>query len=321
LILLDIDMPIVNGFEVFSWLRKNDATRDIPVIFVTGNDDASTELEAYSLGAVDFILKPYSPEILKRKVDLHINMLDKKRRLQAENSDLLDYNDQLQDYNTELQNMAQMSMQSVLYLEYFITGVITELIEKKDGFSAIHSKRVARYMDVLMGEMIREGKLKINPSETDIIKLAGQLFDMGKIGIPDYLLVKTGKYSDKEFETMKMHTVYASDAVQKYSYLMPNSNFVMYTYQMCRSHHERWDGMGYPDRLAGNNIPILARLISLCDMYDALVSERPYKTAMTHEQAYYVVNQSSGTQLDPDVVAAFNMVHVKFMEISKLPVE
>nr|MCR5626521.1 response regulator [Lachnospiraceae bacterium] len=107
LILLDIDMPIVNGFEVFSWLRKNDATRDIPVIFVTGNDDASTELEAYSLGAVDFILKPYSPEILKRKVDLHINMLDKKRRLQAENSDLLDYNDQLQDYNTELQNMAQ----------------------------------------------------------------------------------------------------------------------------------------------------------------------------------------------------------------------
>ncbi len=120
---------------------------------------------------------------------------------------------------------------------------------------------------------------------------------------------------------MQKHTIFASEAVQRYSYLLPQSNFVIFAYQICRSHHEKWDGTGYPDHLAGGNIPILARMVSLCDIYDALVSERAYKKAMTHEQAYMIINQTAGSQLDPEVVQAFNAVHMQFYEISRLPVD
>ena len=321
LIVLDIDMPVMNGFEVYSALISNKDTKGIPVIFVSGNDDPATEMEAYALGAVDYMVKPVSAEILKRKVDLQVSMLDRRKKLHSENKELLDYNEQLQDYNTELQAAANQSMQNVLYMEYFLTGIVTELLAKKDGFAAVHSKRVSRFMDILLKQMIIMGKISIKQEDIDIVKLATQLFDMGKIGLPDYLLVKEGKYSQQEFETMQKHTIFASEAVQKYSYLLPQSNFVIFAYQICRSHHEKWDGTGYPDHLAGSNIPILARLVSLCDIYDALVSERAYKQAMTHEQAYMILNQSAGVQLDPEVVAAFNAIHNQFYEISRLPVD
>ncbi len=321
LIVLDVDMPVMNGFEVFSQLISNKDTKAIPVIFVSGNNDPSTEMEAYALGAVDYMIKPVSADILKRKVDLQINMLDRRKKLNSENKELLDYNEQLQDYNNELQAAANQSIQNILYLEYFLTGIVTDLLAKKDGFSAIHSKRVARFMDILVKQMIIMGKLSLKPEDLDTVKLATQLFDMGKIGLPDYLLVKEGKYTQQEFETMQKHTIFASEAVQKYAYLLPQSNFVIFSYQICRSHHEKWNGTGYPDHLAGANIPVLARLVSLCDIYDALVSERAYKKAMTHEQAYMILNQSSGVQLDPDVVEAFNAIHTRFYEISRLPVE
>lgn len=321
LIVLDIDMPVMNGFEVFSQIISSKDTKNIPVIFVSGNDDPSTEMEAYALGAVDYMVKPVSSEILRRKVDLQISMLDRRKKLHSEKNELLDYNEQLQDYNNELQAMANQSIQNVLYMEYFLTGVVTELLAKKDGFAAVHSKRVARFMDILMKQMVAMRKLSIKAEEIDIVKLAAQLFDMGKIGLPDYLLVKEGKYSQQEFETMQKHTIFASEAVQKYAYLLPQSSFVSYAYQICRSHHEKWDGTGYPDHLSGANIPILARLVSLCDIYDALVSERAYKKAMSHEQAYAIINQSAGVQLDPDVVSAFNAIHGQFYEISRLPVD
>ncbi|MBO6137226.1 MAG: response regulator [Lachnospiraceae bacterium] len=321
LIVLDIDMPVMNGFEVFSALTANKDTKNIPVIFVSGNDDPATEMEAYALGAVDYMVKPVSTEILRRKVDLQINMLERRKRLHSENAELLDYNEQLQDYNNELQAMANESVKNVLYMQYFLTGVVTELLAKKDGFAAVHSKRVARFMDILVKQMIAMRKISLQPNDLDAVKLATQLFDMGKIGLPDYLLVKEGKYSQQEFETMQRHTIYAAESVQKYAYLLPQSNFVSFAYQICRSHHEKWDGTGYPDRLAGANIPILARMVSLCDIYDALVSERAYKKAMTHEQAYAIINQSAGVQLDPDVVAAFNAIHGQFYEISRLPIE
>ena len=154
LIVMDIDMPVMNGFEVFSALMSNKDTKNIPVIFISGNDDSSTEMEAYALGAVDYMVKPVSAEILRRKVDLQISMLDRRKRLHSENAELLDYNEQLQDYNNELQAMANESVKNVLYMQYFLTGVVTELLAKKDGFAAVHSKRVARFMDMLLKQMI-----------------------------------------------------------------------------------------------------------------------------------------------------------------------
>lgn len=321
LILLDIDMPAINGFEVFSRIVADPKTKEIPVIFVTGTDDASTELEAYQLGAVDFIVKPFVSEILKRKVNLHIGIIDNKRKLLGQANTLQDYNEQLQDYNDELQSRAVQQSQNVQHLEYFIIGIITDLITKKDCFAGIHSKRVAKYMEILLKEMLSEGVVNYPAQDVELILMSAQLHDMGKIGVPDAILEKVGKYTPEEFEIMKKHTVFAADSIEKFAYLLPNSQFITYTYQMARSHHEQWCGKGYPDGLAGTAIPQLARILGVCDVYDALVSKRTYKKAMTHEQAYAIINQAAGVQFDPQVVAAFNKVHVEFYDASMIEIQ
>lgn len=320
LILLDIDMPGLNGFEVFSRIRLEERLKTIPIIFVTGNTDASTELEAYSLGAVDFIRKPFVSEILKKKVDMHIGIVDSEKELKGKNSSLQNFNEQLQEYNEKLQQTATVQTQKVQRLEYFIIGVITDLITKKDGYSGMHCKKVSRYMELLLKEMIFMGLVSIRPEHMELILMSSQLHDMGKIGIPDAILEKVGKYTQEEFEVMKMHTVLASDAVQKFAYLLPDNSFIHYTYQMARSHHEQWCGMGYPDGLAENAIPQLARILSVADVYDALVSERTYKKSVSHEQACTIITQASGIQFDPQVVAAFQNVMPGFYELSRIDI-
>lgn len=182
----------------------------------------------------------------------------------------------------------------------------------------MHCLRVSKYMGILLKEMLLSGiNFGISADDYEMIILCSQLHDMGKIGVPDSVLQKEGKYTDEEFVQMKNHTLLAANAIQKYAYLLPNSKFLNYTYQMARSHHEQYSGAGYPDGLQGNNIPILARILSVADVYDALVSERTYKKAFTHEQAYNIMTQGSGLQFDPQVVAAFQRVHMEFFEISQ----
>ena len=304
LIILDIAMPGVNGFEMISRLKGTEKTKNIPVIFMSGDKENSTEIEAYRLGAVDFIRKPIVGVLLKRRVELQM--------------DLLEYKKSMNTYNAQLQQTANMQAQNALRLEYFIIGIITDLITEKDGYTGIHSVSVSKYMGILLKEMLMSGiNYGISSEDYDLILLSSQLHDMGKIGVPDYVLQKTGKYTEAEFAQMKFHTIYAANAIQKYAYLLPNSKFLNYTYQMARYHHERFDGKGYPDGLSGNNIPILARILAVADVYEALVSERPYKQPMTHEQAYNVITQDAGIKFDPQVVAAFQRVHQDLYNMSK----
>lgn len=304
LIILDIAMPGVNGFEMISRLKGTEKTKNIPVIFMSGDKENSTEIEAYRLGAVDFIRKPIVGVLLKRRVELQMDLLEYKRSMNT--------------YNAQLQQTANMQAQNALRLEYFIIGIITDLITEKDGYTGIHSVSVSKYMGILLKEMLLSGiNYGISSEDYDLILLSSQLHDMGKIGVPDYVLQKTGKYTEAEFAQMKYHTIYAANAIQKYAYLLPNSKFLNYTYQMARYHHERFDGKGYPDGLSGNNIPILARILAVADVYEALVSERPYKQPMTHEQAYNVITQDAGIKFDPQVVAAFQRVHQDLYNMSK----
>lgn len=320
LILLDIDMPVLNGFEVFSMLVSDERIKNIPIIFVTGNQDVATELEAYSLGAVDFIRKPYVAEILQKKVNLHIGILDDKKKLQNRFNSLQEFNDQLQEYNDQLQEDTNMTKQEVHRLEYFVIGIITDLLTKKDGFSGIHCKRVSKYLEILLRTMTEMKMIRVPQEDLELILMASQLHDMGKIGVPDAILAKVGKYTDEEFAVMRNHTVYAADSIQKFAYLLPNSNFLSYTYQMARSHHEQWCGRGYPDGLAGGSIPQLARILAIGDVYDALVSERTYKKAFSHEQACQIINQGAGIQFDPQVVQAFNSCQNEFFAASKVDI-
>lgn len=301
LMLIDVAMPGVNGFDMIMRLKASEKTKNIPVLFVSGDKENSTEMEAYRLGGVDFIRKPVLPDLLRKRVELQ--------------TDLLEYKKQMNTYNTQLQQTASYQAMSAMNLEYFIIGIIIELIAEKDPYTGMHCICVSKYMEILLKEMLLSGvNYGIDPNDFELILLSSRLHDMGKIGVPDYVLSKVGKYSDEEFAKMKSHTTMAANAIQKYAYLLPNNKFLYYTYQMARFHHERVDGNGYPDRLSGNNIPILARILAVADVYDGLVAERTYKKAKTHEEAYNIITQGAGVQFDPQVVAAFQRVHMDIYE-------
>ncbi len=310
LTLLDLDLNSMKGTDVLSWIKDNIKTREHPVMVISEKNNPSFELQTYVLGAVDFQSRPFAVATLVRKIDIHLKMIDKTNSLEMQNS-------MLAGNSSMLQNAVTMSMQNVISMQQFIVGIMTSLITRKDGFTGIHSMRVGRLMQILMQEMLNQKLLYLEPEDQNIIILGSQLFDMGKIGVPDEVLSKVGKYTDEEFTIMKCHTLYAAEAIQNFSYLLPNNNFVMYTYHMCRSHHERWDGKGYPDGLSGENIPLLARMVSICDVYDALVSERPYKTPLSHGHACDIIQEGRGVQFDPTIVDIFSRVHIQFQAASK----
>lgn len=304
LIIVDIALPVINGFEMAMRLKTSDRTKDIPIMFLSGDKENTTELEAYRIGAVDFIRKPIVADLLDKRVELQI--------------DLLEYKKSIDKQTQGLQQTANYYAQNAMRLEYFIIGIITDLIAEKDPYTGIHCVCVSKYMEILLKEMLLSGvNYGIDSSDFELILLSSRLHDMGKIGVPDSVLQKQGKFTDEEFMAMKMHTVLAANAIQKYAYLLPNSKFLTYTFQMTRYHHERFDGMGYPDRLSGQNIPILARILAVADVYEALTAERSYKKAMPHEQAYNIITQGAGVQFDPQVVAAFQRVHNDIFEASK----
>ena len=295
-ILLDVAMPGINGFDFIMRLKASDKTKSIPVLFLSGDKENTTEMEAYRLGAVDFIRKPIIPDLLRKRMELQ--------------ADVLEYKNQMNQYNTQLQQTASYQARTAMNLEYFIIGIITDLISQKDPYTGKHCICVSKYMEILLKEMLMSGvNYGIDPADFELILLSSRLHDMGKIGVPDAVLSKVGKYTDEEFALMKSHTTMAANAIQKYAYILPNNKFLYYTFQMAKYHHERVDGNGYPDRLSGANIPILARILAVADVYDGLVAERSYKKAKTHEEAYNIITQGAGIQFDPQVVAAFQRVH------------
>ena len=303
MIILDVEMPVINGLEMMTRIRTSEKTKNVPVIFLSSNMDNATELECYRLGAVDFIRKPIIPELLKKRVDIQIELLEYKKSIEEKTSGL--------------QKTANYYAENAMRLEYFIIGIITDLIAEKDPYTGTHNIGVSKYFEILLREMLVSGiNYGIDSSDFELIILSSRLHDMGKIGVPDYVLQKQGKYTDEEFMMMKKHTTMAANAIQKYAYLLPNNKFLTYTYQMARFHHERFDGQGYPDRLAGPNIPILARILAVADVYEAVTAERSYKKAMSHEQAYNIITQGAGVQFDPTVVAAFQRVHEDISQAS-----
>lgn len=305
LIILDVTMPTISGFEMIMRIKTSEKTKNVPVMFISGEKESGTELEAYRLGAVDFIRKPIVPDLLKKRVQLQTEHIEYKKSIEKQTEGL--------------QQTANFYAQNSIKLEYFIIGIITDLIAEKDPYTGMHAVGVSKFFEILLREMLISGvNYGIDSSDFELIILSSRLHDMGKIGVPDAVLQKQGKFTDEEFLQMKMHTVMAANAMQKYAYLIPNSKFLTYTYQMARYHHERFDGQGYPDRLAGQNIPILARILAVADVYEALTAERSYKQAMSHEQAYNIITKGAGVQFDPTVVAAFQRVHEDIANASSM---
>jgi len=309
LILLDVDMPEMDGYETIKILKSRINTRDIPVIFLTARTESDAELSALSLGAIDYITKPIQPALLLKRIEVHLLVEVQKKKLAKQAEDLKYFND-------NLQKMINEKTQNILQLQNALLKTMAELVEYRDDITGKHIERTQRGLKLLLEEIIRCGVYK-NESKTWNIELlvqSCQLHDVGKIFISDNILRKPGKLNVDEYEDMKVHTHVGKQIMEKVEILAMESEFLKYAKIFAASHHEWWDGTGYPNNLKGTDIPLLGRIMAIADVYDALVSVRPYKKAYPHEEAVEIIRKGSGTQFDPALVIVFMNIADQFKD-------
>ena len=306
LILLDIMMPGMDGYEVCRQLKADPATRDIPVIFLTAKSGVEDEKMGLDLGAVDYITKPISPPIVMARVRNHLV-------LKASADFLRDKADYL-EHEVGKRTAEVIAIQDVTIL------AMASLAETRDSDTGNHIRRTQHYVKALALKLREQPRLAALLDDRYILMLfkSAPLHDIGKVGIPDRILLKPGKLTPEEFELMKTHTTLGRDAIHaaERQLGMP-VEFLKLAKEIAYSHQEKWDGSGYPEGLKGEAIPLSARLMALADVYDALISRRVYKEGMSHEQALDFISEGRGKHFDPDMVDAFLLIHQEFRAIAQ----
>ena len=313
MILLDIDMPEMDGYEAIKILKSNPETKDIPVIFLTARTESDAELTGLNLGAIDYITKPIQPALLLKRIEVHLLVAAQRRTLELQAAELKYFND-------NLQKMVEEKTRGVLDLQNALLKTMAELVEYRDDITGKHIEQTQLGVRILLEEIVRSG---IYPEETkewdiDLLVQSCQLHDVGKIYISDSILRKPGKLTKEEFEDMKIHTHIGKQIVEKVEMLAKESSFLKYAKVFAAHHHEKWDGTGYPYGLKGEEIPLLGRIMAIADVYDALISVRPYKKAFTHEEAVKIIVEGSGTQFDPQLVEIFLRVEKHFIDLQEI---
>jgi len=305
LILLDIEMPDMSGFEVIKKLKSKEKTSHIPVIFLTAKIDPESEVEGLSLGAVDYITKPFSRELLLKRIDLHI-LFEKQRK-------------ELLKHNLSLKSEVNKKTKSIIELQNAILKTVAELVESRDNVTGGHIERTQHYLRLLVDFLLEHGIYteELSSWDIDLFIMSSQLHDVGKISIKDDILMKQGKLTDEEFEEMKKHTVYGVEIIRKIEESTTENEFLHYAEILAGSHHEKWNGKGYPYGLKGEEIPLMARLMAIVDVYDALTDERPYKKAFSHEKSVNIIRQEKGAYFDPLIAEVF-LLHEKEFKKSEI---
>jgi putative two-component system response regulator len=309
LILLDIDMPEMDGYEAIKILKSRPEYKDIPVIFLTARNESDAELAGLSLGAIDYITKPIQPALLLKRIEVHLLVEAQRKTVEKQAAELKYFNENLQKMVTE-------KTHDILELQNVLLKTMAELVEYRDDITGRHIERTQYGIRLLLEELKRCGlyKEEIEGWNIDLIIQSCQLHDVGKISISDRILKKPGKLSDDEYEDMKIHTFIGKQIVEKIEILTKESEFLKYAKIFAASHHERWDGKGYPIGLKGTEIPLLGRIMAIADVYDALTSVRPYKKAFSHEDAVNIIAEGSGTQFDPELVKVFLRISDQFKD-------
>ena len=305
LILLDIEMPEMDGYEAIKLIKNDGRTSNIPVIFLTARTETANELEGLSLGAIDYITKPFSPPLLLKRIEVHLLVEEQKN--------------ELKNYNDNLMEMVKEKTQTVITLQNAILKTVAEMVEFRDDITGSHIERTQSYLKALLEKMIENGLYEDEVSTWDmnIFLQSAQLHDVGKIAIKDSILQKPGKLTPEEFEEMKAHTTFGKMIIDKISKSAVEDLFLQHAKIFAISHHEKLDGTGYPLGLSGKNIPLQGRLMAIADVYDALISERPYKKAFTHEKAAEIIIEGKNNHFDPAIVDIFESISYKFKEISE----
>ncbi|NIC40208.1 HD-GYP domain-containing protein, partial [Aquabacterium sp. A08] len=306
LILLDIMMPGLDGYEVLRRIMADPASARIPVIFLTAKAEVDDETRGLALGAVDYITKPISPPIVLARVRTHL-------ALKASADFLRDQADYLAAEVARRTRQVE-AVQDVTVL------ALSSMAETRDDETGNHILRTQRYVKCL-AEQLRDHprfRATLTPDYIQLLYKSAPLHDIGKVGIPDHILLKPARLTPEEFEVMKTHTTIGHNAIARAERALGTElEFLRPAKEIALSHQEKWDGSGYPQGLAGEAIPLSARLMALADVYDALISKRVYKPAFPHEQALAIIQEGRGSHFDPDVVDAFLQVHERFRGIAQ----
>ena len=287
LILMDIQMPGMNGLEALSLLKSDKTNARIPVILLTSLHDAAIEAHGFELGALDFISKPFSPPVLLNRIKTHLNI-----------NELI------------IERTAQLDR-----LQSGIVLVLADIVENRDRSTGGHIERVTVYIHIMIDAMLEHGIYsdQISGWDLKLVISSSRLHDVGKITISDFILNKPGSLTNEEFETIKTHAIEGEHIINQIISRTGEVEFLSNAKLFAGYHHENWDGTGYPHGLKGTDIPLLGRIMAVVDVYDALVSSRPYKKAFTDEEAFEIIRAGSGKRFDPQIVDVFCDVKEKFI--------
>jgi putative two-component system response regulator len=306
LALIDVMMPGMTGLELCQHMRLDKRLSEVPVIFVSALGQDRDETQGFASGAVDYITKPVSPLIVQARVRTHIALHRATRELAGRNQSLEEI---VAQRTEELARTQDLTVQA-----------LASLVEKRDNETSGHVVRTQRYVQSLGDELIGDPRYgpMLTKCSVALMAKAAPLHDIGKVGVPDAILHKPGRLTVDEYEVMKRHTTIGRDALAIVAGETGRGNeFLRYAIEITGSHHEKWDGSGYPDGLSGEAIPLPARLMALADVYDALTCKRIYKSAMSHEDAKQVIVEARGTHFDPAVVDAFLRREREFEAIAR----
>jgi putative two-component system response regulator len=309
LILLDVSMPGMNGYETCRRLKEQPQLKGVPVIFLSALGEALDKVKAFGSGGVDYVTKPFEFAEMQARIETHLKL----QRLQRE----------LQEYNLRLQELVKEQVQEISDSQMAAIFALMRLAESRDSDTGQHLDRVRMYCRALAEKLRGNPEFQglIDPAYIENIYHASPLHDIGKVGVPDAILLKPGKLTSEEFEVMKAHTTIGARTLEAVHRQYPANAFLARGIEIARSHHERWDGSGYPDGLVGDQAPLSARIMAVADVYDALRTTRRYKSALSHEESLRAIVEARGKQFDPRVVEAlvavadqFNSIHASMSD-------
>jgi len=303
LILLDIMMPDMDGYEVLKRIKEKPELAPIPIILLSAITDSDSKNKGFSLGAVDYVTKPFEIVEVKARVKTQLGIEETRLVLESQNTIL-------EEKVKERTQLIERTNSAAIYC-------LAALAETRDPETGEHIKRTQEYIRELALELCEHEEYKdvLTDEYIELLYKSAPLHDIGKVGVRDSILLKPGKLTEEEFEEMRKHTTYGGKSLMVGINELGEESFLTLAKEIALTHHEKWDGSGYPKGISKEEIPISGRLMALSDVYDALISKRVYKGAFTHYEAKNIILESRGTHFDPDIVDAFIKIEAKFIEI------